>query len=715
MKCEEKAKWNEIDELYNLYHFNRGSSGNGFTVYLYEEGYFNNAEIVYEKNTDELEIERITNEYQDTGYAVKKTAYSSIDEVKESLFRGFFKIQQSNNKSKNEYISFCNSQTSKLGGFKYEYIRSEYTFDGSKRFGDILEDICKIFTSKGRQLIILEAPAGFGKTCTSYEILNKIASQESKNVPILAELSKNRRASIFQYVLLSEIDHKFSNLQSDLVINQIREGRVPLIIDGFDELLSQKKQDVDDNESSNAESMLDTIADLLGDSGNAKILLTSRKSSIFSGELFDRWLEGKLNDCSITRIQIMQPTIRNWIDADKLEYFSSSGIDLNTVINPVLLSLIKSLSLEECKELFHSASDVLEKYLESMFTREKERQVLNLTSEEQRFIMQKLASNMVKLDISSASQEDMSSLIEMSVEENLGYYMKKNKEVQTEDGVHGDSVEAFLNKLTHNALLDRLGTTGNNIGFVNEFIFGVFIGESVINGMIEPQSFQEKYLHFAITAFQSETKQNKELLYNWIIENNLTLNTQMKLAIDFNLKGMLTFDYVDEYISNEVFEKSFNFNSGKYLYNCIFDSCTFSGIHIGDYVFVGCQFINCNFYDVSVDVSGTLDESSIFIACTGADEIEKSFTIETKQDEKMDTDLDFEKRVLENFWMPGIELADIRKAPRTLYKGFDPKMHKQVSMAIQRLRNKGYIIERIYCYELNKTKMNEIRDILERD
>ena len=84
MKCQEK--WSEIDDLYNLYHFNRGSVGKGFSVYLYEEGYFNNAEIVYEKNTDESEIERITNEYQNTGYAVKKTVYSSLDELKESLF-----------------------------------------------------------------------------------------------------------------------------------------------------------------------------------------------------------------------------------------------------------------------------------------------------------------------------------------------------------------------------------------------------------------------------------------------------------------------------------------------------------------------------------------------------------------------------------------------------------------------------------------------------
>ena len=51
-------------------------------------------------------------------------------------------------------------------------------------------------------------------------------------------LSKNRSASIFRYILLDEIDHEYPTLDSNLVTHEIRTGRIPLIIDGFDELLS---------------------------------------------------------------------------------------------------------------------------------------------------------------------------------------------------------------------------------------------------------------------------------------------------------------------------------------------------------------------------------------------------------------------------------------------------------------------------------------------
>ena len=116
-----------------------------------------------------------------------------------------------------------------------------------------------------------------------------IAYSERACVPILAELSKKRRARIFQYVLLEEMDRKFSQLSSKLVRTQIQEGRIPLIIDGFDELLS--RIDNESEHSDDAISMLDTISSLLQSGSQSKILLTSRKSSIFTGDLFDEWVE----------------------------------------------------------------------------------------------------------------------------------------------------------------------------------------------------------------------------------------------------------------------------------------------------------------------------------------------------------------------------------------------------------------------------------------
>lgn len=49
---------------------------------------------------------------------------------------------------------------------------------------------------------------------------------------------------MFRYVLLDEIDRKFTTLSSDLVIAEIRNGNVPLVIDGFDELISRSNKDM---------------------------------------------------------------------------------------------------------------------------------------------------------------------------------------------------------------------------------------------------------------------------------------------------------------------------------------------------------------------------------------------------------------------------------------------------------------------------------------
>lgn len=128
-------------------------------------------------------------------------------------------------------------------------------------------------------LLIIEAAAGFGKTCTAYEILNRYTENNSDKLPFFTELARNREARVFKHILLNEIDEQLpSGIKQNVVIDQITKGRIPLIIDGFDELISKdsKKEDV--------ESMISTIVDLL--KGEAKIIITSRKTAIFNSEEF---------------------------------------------------------------------------------------------------------------------------------------------------------------------------------------------------------------------------------------------------------------------------------------------------------------------------------------------------------------------------------------------------------------------------------------------
>ena len=85
--------------------------------------------------------------------------------------------------------------------------------------------------------------------------------------------------------------------------------------------------------------MLDTIAQLFSEGSKTKILLTTRKSSIFVGEDFDDWVANHLSNCNVTRIQLAAPTLRDWIGAEKVEKLKEHNIELNNILNPVLLSL----------------------------------------------------------------------------------------------------------------------------------------------------------------------------------------------------------------------------------------------------------------------------------------------------------------------------------------------------------------------------------------
>lgn len=77
-------------------------------------------------------------------------------------------------------------------------------------------------------------------------------------------MNRDIKAALFRYVLLDEIDRKFTSLSSELVISEIRNGKVPLIIDGFDELISRSNKNMSDPNSveDDSQTMLDTIAEL---------------------------------------------------------------------------------------------------------------------------------------------------------------------------------------------------------------------------------------------------------------------------------------------------------------------------------------------------------------------------------------------------------------------------------------------------------------------
>ena len=246
------------------------------------------------------------------------------------------------------FPQYCEKQKEKFLISNYEYLNCDYVINDMTYSEGLVDKISSKLVEEGPKLVILEAAAGYGKTCTSFEVLQKFSQDEGKQVPLMTELSKNRKASIFKYVLLTEIDKRFPTLAAKVVTYEIRNGSVPLIIDGFDELLSRSIELDNETEytSEEAQNMLDTIAQFFCGESKAKILITSRKSAIFSGEKFDVWAECRKISNLITRIELKSPRVRNWIGPEKEEVLRQKNVNLEYIANPILLSILRDKSIE---------------------------------------------------------------------------------------------------------------------------------------------------------------------------------------------------------------------------------------------------------------------------------------------------------------------------------------------------------------------------------
>ena len=239
----------KLIKLYTRYGFEQGLSSDQCLVFFSQKGYFQNAEIVL--LNDDVKPEEIDkSEYEQMGYSVRVRSFKDIAAVHDALFSGFFNTKISNNRLLQEYSSFCKQQQDKLLGSKYEYVAGNFIENGLMQTQNVIQRIQSIFDTEEQQLIILEASAGYGKTCTSFEVIKFLVE-------------------------------KFPSTY------EIGEGRIFLVIDGFDELLSKSYLNLkDSNQNKDAQTMLDTIAQLFSEGAKTKVLLTTRKSSIFVGEDF---------------------------------------------------------------------------------------------------------------------------------------------------------------------------------------------------------------------------------------------------------------------------------------------------------------------------------------------------------------------------------------------------------------------------------------------
>jgi hypothetical protein len=137
--------------------------------------------------------------------------YNTYEEAHKELFDGFFSVETTKERLIKDYKIFTDAIVKiHSSTASYSYINSKYYINGSEGDLNVVSEILDRININKPMLFLIEAAAGFGKTCTAYELLLELVTKNIGKIPLFSELSRNRQAKIFRYVLLDEIDRSFS-------------------------------------------------------------------------------------------------------------------------------------------------------------------------------------------------------------------------------------------------------------------------------------------------------------------------------------------------------------------------------------------------------------------------------------------------------------------------------------------------------------------------
>ncbi len=602
----------KIISIYKNYGFEVHTEEPEILSFLYKKGRYFGVDLIPLNNSLETEekLKIAQEKFYRLHYAVNTRDLKASDELANELYKSFFSFDLTLIRLKKKYQEFHKKQTKNLLGNEYEYIEGPYElYDGDSGSDlTLLNKVENILLKDTPQLIILEAAAGYGKTCAAYEILNRMTNQKEESVsPLFTELSKNRGAKIFRYILLDEIDLEFPTLNSDLVIHEIKNGRVPLIIDGFDELLD--KVNISNMDEANAfeeiETMLDTIGNLL--ERNSKIILTTRKTAIFSGLEFEKWSHKWDNRFEITRLSLKEPRLKDWLGEDRFEKIKEKNIPIQYIANPVILSYLKNITTEDFDLQILNPDLLIKQYFDRMLEREKERQHLIITVEKQYEIFKNVARMLLDFDVTVESKEFFKEIIKDQNTKLLEYTRTLYS------GQEKPTLENLVDTLATHALLDRKGRNESQIGFINDFILGILIGEIICETPIDKieKDFSYYMLDLACTAYKVQNIKNKLSL--WEKVNQVTNKLQPSSIFNYDISliehlarnhtNLTLYDSTYYNITFCEFEIKNTAFLNCYFKNCFFDTSVFNGVSFIDCTFDSCGVINEEFIDSSKNVS----------------------------------------------------------------------------------------------------------------
>ncbi|MGB2111991.1 MAG: NACHT domain-containing protein, partial [Marinobacter adhaerens] len=663
-----------------------------------------------EKARIEKEMDSSVKQLEALGFSTKKSFYKSFEDLEKALFNGFFNVSEWKKKIVSEYKEHCEKVLSVLPSeaLKYDYIDVPYFKNNKSTDIGLIEDVCNSLSASGPQLSIIEAPAGFGKTCTSYEIINKMAcGPDDGPIPFFTEFSRDRQARVFSHIFVREVDRSFSSVSSSVVIEEVKEGRIVVVLDGFDEILHDSGSDIDANESfEEAEPMLETISELL--TGNAKIVLTSRRSAIFDGEIFSEWVERNRDNFEINRYRIEKPEVKDWIPQSRLQMLSGTEIDVSRLANPVLLSYLRFVDDSTFGSLCEKTELIVDQYFKSMLEREIDRQELRMSPDQQKEFLKIIASDMCDNNYTSDSKEKMI----VTIKEKAGHIINNVRKLYS--AKDRPTFDKLATTLSNHAFFDRSSRDESHIEFVNEFVFGNYIAENVISSKDGWISSDERFVEPAVLSYAPRSKAEREDLWLGLSEMKEFLDPSSRMKFECVLTGSIVEPGYDGIEISSVNFRSVSFFGQGAIENSVFNDCIFNDSFFEFSNFEEVTFLNCSFWDCDHD---HLVDGVNFYNCKSNNEfVEVDDT--TDDDEKHVSDLnDVEHYILTKIWPVGSASIERLHHFIGVILKTDEYTKKEVVKGIKSLKKRGILQDanNVNFVEVNKDKFGEIKALLGRD
>lgn len=665
----------EVKSLFDLYGYEIMDETAAYIVFAVKHSLYPGVDIVLLQPMAEQDLLKLQDEYSSQRFAVRVCKHDELDSIEEFLFDWFFQVKLTNRSIGARYKEYSKAVLKSYGvkdnSKPYSYVESPYTKEenvletirGQKN--KLIESIHNDINQKGPTLIIVEAAAGYGKTSTAMELLKLYEKEEHGIRPFYMELSKDRQAATFRYLLLSQMHREFNVLLDDKIVNHnIKNGRIPLIIDGFDELLSE---DLDlgyvDKAKRRGETMLSTIADYLVN--NAKIVLTTRKTAILSGQDFIDWYTKKLqiDNVRVVRYSLDQPQVNDWLQPWQLHELPE---ELNYILNPVILGYLHYLSdedfLQEC-----ASSKIINSYITKLLTREMERQDLTISVNDQKIVFERLASAFAYDDILSDSRTSIKDTILLLSNDLISQHVSATKDSNS-----------IVNTLANHAVLDRKGN--NNIGFVNDFVLGVFLGLSLLDEENEElkeyyKDMSKNFIDKVLFAMSLADESSRDMVWMQLNEICRNLKGSIKLQADLMLQRKSMSNYKDETFDGNTYYNVLLGAIDSTFENCHFANMVFIDSNIDLQFFKDCEFINCKFNNTSIDTSSS---NADFIQCVlNGDNIPMYIPSQTDKNEEI-AEVDEWAKMLSLYTLIGFSGRKMQLISRIREEYDDKKLFKKV-------------------------------------